>query len=684
MAVLSPAEVYALAQRHFGDLGPQVVAEMAATALAESGGRTDAHNDRGEDSRGPWQINVGPGANTDLAGMDLFDPDQNAAAARIVYDRAGPDAWTTHAQGLHERYLPTVQQAGGQSPEAITMTTDNSTQMLQGYLIPYLAAQIAQMGAGNEQALSALSGYLDPATLGGQAGGIPTLAREMYEEQTRQARDNYALDVARFGLDQANLNFQQRTAAANTRLNELALLASQRGPENAISYNYLLNNLDAPEGRTTDADSVSAGINQPSAIQMPQATPAPERPAQGIGTPAAVIPQQTQQPKPAPAPKPAPTQAPTPAQVPQPTATTFPQGAQTAPILYTDGQFDLDADSNAAQAVASGQTSLADLSAQLRDTIARQNEANAAKRAAAAPEAQPPAPAIQMPAAASAPPPAAAAPPPVATPAPVPTVAAKPAPVAAPPPTPAQVAQPSAGGFDLGSHQGANLADLTAQYRAMVAAQEAANRAKRGLPAMAGGGATGGMAVVGERGPELAVNLPGDGFAVLNEEQLGMDPMDLPSTPNRGADDTKGADDGALRALGRMLMTALGRRVGDGTERAADGGFFGETGNVIYSPEQIAGMPTVQKFTGGQEAAPFGTTRLNMQIPGTDTSLPMGHHANVRTYNALAPSERQTLQSVIETPRQQGGLGLIFGDWLHSAMQAAPTGRSFGPAGYGG
>jgi len=52
-----------------------------------------AHNTAGEDSRGLWQINIGPGANTDLAHMNLFDPVQNAEAAVIVWKRQGWRAW---------------------------------------------------------------------------------------------------------------------------------------------------------------------------------------------------------------------------------------------------------------------------------------------------------------------------------------------------------------------------------------------------------------------------------------------------------------------------------------------------------------------------------------------------------------------------------------------------------------
>jgi hypothetical protein len=78
---------------------------MLAIALAESGGRLRAWNRKGEDSRGPWQINVGPGANTDLAGMPLFTYPGNAKADRIVLNRQGFDAWTMYSNRTYLRYL---------------------------------------------------------------------------------------------------------------------------------------------------------------------------------------------------------------------------------------------------------------------------------------------------------------------------------------------------------------------------------------------------------------------------------------------------------------------------------------------------------------------------------------------------------------------------------------------------
>lgn len=56
-----------------------------ATAMAESGGvGFGAHNQNGEDSRGPWQINVVPAANPAYANLDLSDPYVAAQAAYSI------------------------------------------------------------------------------------------------------------------------------------------------------------------------------------------------------------------------------------------------------------------------------------------------------------------------------------------------------------------------------------------------------------------------------------------------------------------------------------------------------------------------------------------------------------------------------------------------------------------------
>jgi Putative peptidoglycan binding domain/Lysozyme like domain len=74
-----------------------------AIALAESSGNTTAHNSRGEDSRGLWQINLR--SHPGLANGDLYDPTTNAEAARAICESAGPGAWTVYTTGAYQRYL---------------------------------------------------------------------------------------------------------------------------------------------------------------------------------------------------------------------------------------------------------------------------------------------------------------------------------------------------------------------------------------------------------------------------------------------------------------------------------------------------------------------------------------------------------------------------------------------------
>lgn len=96
MAAMSSAELWALTNKYFGDLGPAVVNEMYQIALRESGGDPAAKNLVGPDrSYGLWQINTIAGANPDMLKYDLTNPEQNAKAAREIYDRQGITAWST-------------------------------------------------------------------------------------------------------------------------------------------------------------------------------------------------------------------------------------------------------------------------------------------------------------------------------------------------------------------------------------------------------------------------------------------------------------------------------------------------------------------------------------------------------------------------------------------------------------
>ena len=79
---------------------------MAAIALAESSGRSDAvaNEPNGTKSYGLWQINS---VHADiLAGGDWRDPEDNARMAFKIFVLQGYDAWSTYKSGAYKKYLP--------------------------------------------------------------------------------------------------------------------------------------------------------------------------------------------------------------------------------------------------------------------------------------------------------------------------------------------------------------------------------------------------------------------------------------------------------------------------------------------------------------------------------------------------------------------------------------------------
>jgi cell wall-associated NlpC family hydrolase len=120
VAVLPALEIYRYAR--MAGFSPDQAVTMTAVALAESGGDTGAHNPRGEDSRGLWQINVA--AHKDLTAQNLYDPLTNARAAFRV-SRSGADVspWTTTHKSGNARYLSYRAEA----ENAARMAGDNAT-----------------------------------------------------------------------------------------------------------------------------------------------------------------------------------------------------------------------------------------------------------------------------------------------------------------------------------------------------------------------------------------------------------------------------------------------------------------------------------------------------------------------------------------------------------------------------
>lgn len=74
---------------------------MAAIAMAESGGRSDAvgHNSNGSTDTGLWQIN----SVHNVSGMT--DPIANAKEAVKIYKSQGLKAWTTYTSGAYKKFL---------------------------------------------------------------------------------------------------------------------------------------------------------------------------------------------------------------------------------------------------------------------------------------------------------------------------------------------------------------------------------------------------------------------------------------------------------------------------------------------------------------------------------------------------------------------------------------------------
>lgn len=74
-----------------------IIALMASIGLAESSGNPNAHNPRGEDSVGLWQINRRAHSGHSVA--QLKDPYYNARVALQVYRKQGLRAWGAYTDG---------------------------------------------------------------------------------------------------------------------------------------------------------------------------------------------------------------------------------------------------------------------------------------------------------------------------------------------------------------------------------------------------------------------------------------------------------------------------------------------------------------------------------------------------------------------------------------------------------
>jgi cell wall-associated NlpC family hydrolase len=142
--VLNPTEIYNVCLQ--AGFTPDQAVTWTAIAMAESGGNTEAHNPRGEDSWGLWQINVDPDVRDNSWG-NLTDPAANARAAYEI-SRGGTDMrpWTT------------THGSNAGTPADYRMYMDEAR---------------AAGGGAYQGDFSGVSGYDDPNPMGGGEAGSP-------------------------------------------------------------------------------------------------------------------------------------------------------------------------------------------------------------------------------------------------------------------------------------------------------------------------------------------------------------------------------------------------------------------------------------------------------------------------------------------------------------------------------
>lgn len=102
MTILTPLSVANYARG--AGWGTTDATVAVAVALAESGGNTNAHATKGEDSRGLWQINVA--AHPQLGSSNLYDPAVNAQAAFGIWKTSGWGPWSAHNNGSYLLFMP--------------------------------------------------------------------------------------------------------------------------------------------------------------------------------------------------------------------------------------------------------------------------------------------------------------------------------------------------------------------------------------------------------------------------------------------------------------------------------------------------------------------------------------------------------------------------------------------------
>jgi len=149
---------------------------MVAIALAESGGRSKAHNpdaSTGDNSYGLWQINMlgdlGPARRKQFgisSNEELWDPVTNAKAALMILNSQGLGAWSVYKSGAYKDHLSAAQKA-----------------------FQSVKAQPVKLGTSlsNEQNIS---GMVAPG------GGVSATVTSLYDPDGLRGRKHKGIDIA--------------------------------------------------------------------------------------------------------------------------------------------------------------------------------------------------------------------------------------------------------------------------------------------------------------------------------------------------------------------------------------------------------------------------------------------------------------------------------------------------------
>lgn len=175
---------------------------------------------------------------------------------------------------------------------------------LTGTQIPLDAAYVANLAAQNT--LTARGQDVSAANAQLSAQTQIQIANQQAATQAQAARQQYYVDVARIGVDAAQVNYQQRLGAiqtrlqynqqlttaqqgrASTKLQALSLLASRSGPQDWVAYNNLLDKMGTPTGQAVDPTKWADDITDPvmpdtSGLYQPVNPSIPAPDAAGVG-----------------------------------------------------------------------------------------------------------------------------------------------------------------------------------------------------------------------------------------------------------------------------------------------------------------------------------------------------------------------------------------------------------------